>query len=67
MSIQITLNGDPLMLEKNINISELVTKLRLSGRLAIELNHSIIPRSAFATYDIQPGDKIEIVEAIGGG
>jgi large subunit ribosomal protein L33 len=48
--------------------TQLIQLLGLEGkRLAIEANMEIIPRSTFDTYFFKPGDKIEIVQAIGGG
>lgn len=65
--MQITLNGESLVLENSVNIAQLLSKLQLSGRLAVEVNQHIIPRSSFPTYEIKSGDNVEIVEAIGGG
>jgi len=65
--MQITLNGELLVLDNSVNIVQLLSRLELSGRLAVEVNQQIIPRSSFTTYEIQSDDKIEIVEAIGGG
>jgi len=65
--MQITLNGDSLVLENPVNIVQLLSKLELTGRLAVEVNQRIIPRSLFSTYEIESGDNVEIVEAIGGG
>lgn len=65
--MQITLNGELLVLDNPVNIVHLLSRLELSGHLAVEVNQHIIPRSSFATYEIQSDDIIEIVEAIGGG
>jgi sulfur carrier protein len=65
--MQITLNGKSLVLDNSVNIVQLLSKLELSGRLAVEVNQDIIPRSLFSTYEIESGDNVEIVEAIGGG
>jgi sulfur carrier protein len=65
--MQITLNGESLVLDNPLNIVQLLSKLELSGRLAVEVNQDIIPRSLFSTYEIESGDNVEIVEAIGGG
>ena len=67
MAMQITLNGESLVLDNPVNIVQLLSELELSGRLAVEINQRIIPRSLFSTYEIESGDNIEIVEAIGGG
>lgn len=65
--MQITLNGESLQLNKPLNIIQLLSRLKISGRLAVEINQQIIPRNAFSTYIIKSSDNIEIVEAIGGG
>jgi thiamine biosynthesis protein ThiS len=50
-----------------VNIVHLLSRFELSGHLAVEVHQHIVPRSSFATYEIQSDDIIEIVEAIGGG
>ncbi|MFT5425105.1 MAG: sulfur carrier protein [Gammaproteobacteria bacterium] len=65
--MQITLNGESIDLDNSVNIDQLLSKLELSGRLAVEVNQRIIPRSLFSTYEIESGDHVEIVTAIGGG
>ena len=65
--MQITLNGESIDFDNSVNIDQLLSKLELSGRLAVEVNLRIIPRSLFSTYEIESGDHVEIVAAIGGG
>ena len=65
--MRITLNGKPYDFDESHTVESLLEKLELKGRLAVEINQNIIPRSSFHTYVIQPDDKIEIVHAIGGG
>jgi len=65
--MQITLNGESLVIDNQVNIDQLLSRLDISGRLAVEINQRIIPRSLFSTYEIVSGDNVEIVEAIGGG
>ena len=65
--MQIILNGESIELDNQVNIVQLLSKLKISGRLAVEVNQRIIPRSLFSTYEIDSGDNVEIVEAIGGG
>ncbi len=49
-------------------LQALIGRLELAGkRLAIEVNGRIVTRSAHASHQVQPGDSIEIVQAIGGG
>ncbi len=65
--MQIILNGESIELDNQVNIVQLLSQLEISGRLAVEVNQRIIPRSLFSTYEIKSGDNVEIVEAIGGG
>ncbi len=65
--MQIILNGESVELDNQVNIVQLLSQLEISGRLAVEVNQRIIPRSLFSTYEIESGDNVEIVEAIGGG
>jgi len=66
--MEIFLNGKPLPIEENDNVAALLTKLDLENkRLAVEVNLEIIPRSQFDRHILSAGDKVEIVQAIGGG
>ena len=55
------------MLTDVSTVESLIKHLELSGRLAIEINQQIVPRSEFSARTIADGDVIEIVHAIGGG
>ncbi|MDH5694982.1 MAG: sulfur carrier protein ThiS, partial [Gammaproteobacteria bacterium] len=37
------------------------------GRIAMEVNQEILPRSEYETYRLKSGDQIEVVHAVGGG
>jgi sulfur carrier protein len=66
--MQIFLNGEKRELSENMTMSELVQQLDLGGqRFAIEVNAVLVPRSSFDQHRLQPGDRVEIVQAIGGG
>ncbi len=66
--MQIQLNGESYLLTQAITLAELVERLGLTGkRLAIELNLEIVPRSQHAETQLNDGDQVEIVHAIGGG
>lgn len=66
--MNIVINGEPRTLEDGINLQQLVSQLDLENkRLAIEVNQEIIPRSEYASYALKQDDKVEIVQAIGGG
>ena len=67
--MNITINGNAKQLDsENMTIAALVVTLNLAGkRLAIEKNGEIVPRSQFDTVNLQEGDMLEIVGAVGGG
>ena len=61
-------NGERRHLTDTISVRDLVDELGLSGkRIAVERNGDIVPRSAYDTTMVAPGDRLEIVAAVGGG
>lgn len=67
--MKISINGNVKQIDnEKLTISALVMTLNLTGkRLAIEKNGEIVPRSQFAEVQLQDGDVLEIVGAVGGG
>ncbi len=66
--MKITLNGEEILLEGNLNISGLLEKYALDRRkIAVEKNLEIVPQSSFEETNINEGDNIEIIHFIGGG
>lgn len=66
--VQILLNGDPFEVSVDSSLSMLVDQLGLKDkRYAIEVNEQIIPRSQHDSFVVKANDKVEIVQAIGGG
>ncbi len=65
--MQICLNGVSQSVDDNTTIDTLLQSLQITGRLAVEVNREIIPRSEHTRYALQESDKVEIVHAIGGG
>lgn len=63
----VTINGEQTDLDSVNTLAGLIEKLELEGRIAVEVNREIIPRSQFNQFVINNGDVIEIVRAIGGG
>ena len=49
-------------------VADLMRELALEGkRVAVERNGEIVPRSSHALTALAPGDRIEVVAAVGGG
>jgi thiamine biosynthesis protein ThiS len=66
--ITIVLNGEKQQVKNNTSVSQLLRSLNLENkRLAVEINQQIITRSNFEDHILNELDKVEIVQAIGGG
>jgi sulfur carrier protein len=66
--MQIILNGEPMQLDDSPTIAELLQRTGYADRrVAVEINHAIVPRSRHAEHRVTDGDHIEIVQAMGGG
>ena len=66
--MEITVNGKARQVPDNSTAAELVEAMGLAGRrIAMEVNQEIVPRSEYAQFHLNPGDRVEVVHAIGGG
>ncbi len=66
--IEVMVNGQPESIENGISVTALLRQLGLGEkRVAVELNREIVPRSRHAETRLKPDDRVEIVQAIGGG
>jgi len=64
----ITLNGSPRDCASATTVAQLLQEAGYGGRrVAVEVNHQIVPRSQHTSYVLAEGDQVEIVHAIGGG
>lgn len=66
--MNVIVNGASQPLTAEATLHDLLGTLGLTeGRIAVELNAEIVPRSRYQETTLHEGDKIEIVHAIGGG
>lgn len=66
--MRLTINGEERQVAEVATISELVAALELdTGKVAVERNLEIVPRSLHGRTAVADGDRIEIVHFIGGG
>jgi sulfur carrier protein len=66
--MELYLNGELRRFDDGISISGLTHALGLAGqRFAVEVNRCIVPKSQHAGHQLLPGDRVEIIQAIGGG
>ncbi|HQY29072.1 MAG TPA: sulfur carrier protein ThiS [Burkholderiaceae bacterium] len=64
----IVVNGESRPLPSPGTVAGLLAELGLAGRrIAVERNGEIVPRSRHDSEPLEPGDRVEIVVAVGGG
>lgn len=66
--MRLTINGEERELEGVFDVAGLIARLDLDPRkVAVERNLEIVPRSTYAAVRLEAGDRIEIVQFVGGG
>jgi sulfur carrier protein len=78
--MRLTLNGEPLEVpdelvrrldvergDGRISVRQLLDHLELTGPVAVEVNHEIVPRAEHASRTLADGDVLEVVHFVGGG
>jgi sulfur carrier protein len=65
---RVQVNGNLHSLNPATSVQALLIELGLGGkRVAVALNRSVIPRSRYGETLLSAGDRVEILEAVGGG
>ena len=66
--MKLTINGENREILKSQNLEDLARELDIQApNFAMALNMQVIPKSKYATTQIQENDQVEIVHAVGGG
>lgn len=66
--MNLRVNGDERSFDGVGDVAALVRALGLDPRkIAVELNLEIVPRSTYARARLADGDRLEIVQFVGGG
>jgi thiamine biosynthesis protein ThiS len=66
--LRITLNGEPYDLDEPLSVADLLAKLAIDPRrVAVEHNLAILRRPLFTETLVHEGDRVEIVNFVGGG
>ncbi len=66
--MRLTINGEERSFEEAMDLAALVSALGLNVRkVAVERNLEIVPRSTYARVLLTDGDRLEIVQFVGGG
>ncbi len=68
MSCHVIINGEDRKLSGPMTLAALLAELGIeTGKIAIERNLEIVPRSQYDSVEVAAGDRLEIVHFIGGG
>ena len=67
--MKLTVNGEPLEIEKSINVKELlvVAKAEQPEYVTVELNGEFVDHSGFESTLVKDGDTVEFLYFMGGG
>ena len=66
--LSLCVNGEVREVAGPATVASLLGELGLTGqRIAVAVNREVVPRSAHATYALRTDDRVEILEAVGGG
>lgn len=67
-TIMILLNGKEEALPAGVRVADLLRIFKIPERgIAIEVNRHIVPRGRWEEVILNPGDRVEIVQMMGGG
>jgi thiamine biosynthesis protein ThiS len=67
-TLLLEINGEPREVPSGLNVTGLLAYLGISsGRVAIERNRDILPRTQWDQTAVSAGDRYEIVHLVGGG
>ncbi|MEO1766337.1 sulfur carrier protein ThiS [Thiobacter aerophilum] len=66
--MELWVNGQAQRVPPHTTVARLIETMNLAGkRLAVERNGEIVPKSRHGDVELAPGDRLEIVVAVGGG
>jgi sulfur carrier protein len=66
--MRIEINGEAREIQAGSTVSVLLLELGLSERpVAVERNAGIVPRAEHGSTQLEEGDKLEVVQFVGGG
>jgi len=67
-AMQIEVNGHPHQVDPGTTVAALLQLLGVSGGpVAVERNQEIVPRAEHGSTALHDGDRLEVVQFVGGG
>lgn len=66
--MKIIINGESKEFTQNITLLEVLKELSLEGKvMAAAVNMDIVKQSSWETHKLKDGDKLELLDFVGGG
>jgi sulfur carrier protein len=66
--IELTLNGEPVSVPAGTTVADLVAaRLSTQKGVAVAVDRTVVPRSAWSSTTLGPGAEVELVGAVAGG
>ncbi|NQZ99802.1 MAG: sulfur carrier protein ThiS [Myxococcales bacterium] len=67
-SLHLQVNGEAFEVPSGSTVESLLGRLGMrERRLAVAINRDVVPRSGYSVHELHAGDRVEILEAVGGG
>ncbi|HIQ49436.1 MAG TPA: sulfur carrier protein ThiS [Aquifex aeolicus] len=67
---KVILNGEEKEIPREMTVMELLEEIGVKFReigLAVAINEEVVPKSEYTTRKVKEGDKVEVVQLVGGG
>ena len=66
--VNVIVNGQPRQVADGTTVADLLAALQLPKQgVAVEVNHTIVPRIRHLEQPLHDGDRLEVVSLVGGG
>ncbi|MDF1874682.1 sulfur carrier protein ThiS [Sulfurimonas sp. SAG-AH-194-I05] len=66
--MNIIINGESKVFKEGITLMEVLTELSLEGKvMAAAINMNIVKQDSWVTHQLNDGDKLELLDFVGGG
>jgi thiamine biosynthesis protein ThiS len=68
VAMRLQINGESRDFNSPLTLDSLIEQLSMKpDRVAVELNHELVPREQWSVTSLSEGDRLEIVHFVGGG
>ncbi|WP_457600515.1 sulfur carrier protein ThiS [Hydrogenivirga sp.] len=67
---RVIVNGEEKEFERELTVMELLEESGVKFRevgIAVAINEEVVPKSEYKTRKVKEGDRVEIVQLVGGG